>query len=123
MNDDSVHRHPKRRWLLRLEAVGLVTLAAFLGLTGARIVREGSRQELHAADAIAYDDCDLIGVTGIVSRQRRHRAGKQQRVAVLMLQTFAGERGAPRRSAHQESFSAGIGECPDQVANALESKH
>ena len=52
MSDDSVNRHPRRRWLLRLEAVGLVALAAFLGLTGARIVREGSRQELHAADAI-----------------------------------------------------------------------
>ena len=52
MSDDSGNRHPRRRWLLRLGALGLVTLAGFLGLTGIRIVREGSRQELHAADAI-----------------------------------------------------------------------
>jgi uncharacterized SAM-binding protein YcdF (DUF218 family) len=52
MSDDSGNRHPRRRWLLRLGALGLVTLAVFLGLTGIRIVREGSRQELHAADAI-----------------------------------------------------------------------
>jgi uncharacterized SAM-binding protein YcdF (DUF218 family) len=55
MSDDSVKRHPRRRWLLRLETLGLVALAAlasFLALTGVRIVREGSLQELHPADAI-----------------------------------------------------------------------
>jgi uncharacterized SAM-binding protein YcdF (DUF218 family) len=55
MSDDSVKRHPRRRWLLRLETLGLVALvavASFLALTGVRIVREGSLQELHPADAI-----------------------------------------------------------------------
>jgi uncharacterized SAM-binding protein YcdF (DUF218 family) len=52
MSDDSVNRHPQRRWLLRVEALGLVALAWFLTLTGVRIVREGSLQELHPADAI-----------------------------------------------------------------------
>ena len=75
MNDDSVHRHPKRRWLLRLEAVGLVTLAAFLGLTGARIVREGSRQELHAADAIVvFGAAEYSGHPSPVLRARLDHA-------------------------------------------------
>ena len=52
MNDDSGNRHPQRGWLLRLEALVLVALAAFLAWTGVRIAQEGSRQELHAADAI-----------------------------------------------------------------------
>jgi hypothetical protein len=55
MSDDSVNRHPQRRWLLRFEALALAALAAlvaFLALTGYRIVREGAQQELHPADAI-----------------------------------------------------------------------
>ena len=52
MSDDSVDRHPQRRWLLRIEALGLAALAGFLILTGVRIVREGSMQELRPADAI-----------------------------------------------------------------------
>ena len=54
MSDDSVHGHPQRRWV-QVEVLGLVALAAlasFLTLTGVRIVRAGSLQELHPADAI-----------------------------------------------------------------------
>jgi uncharacterized SAM-binding protein YcdF (DUF218 family) len=62
MNDDS-------------EAVGLVTLAAFLGLTGARIVREGSRQELHAADAIVvFGAAEYSGHPSPVLRARLDHA-------------------------------------------------
>lgn len=55
MSDDSVHGHQQRRRWVRVEVLGLVALAAlasFLTLTGVRIVREGSLQELHSADAI-----------------------------------------------------------------------
>jgi uncharacterized SAM-binding protein YcdF (DUF218 family) len=54
MSDDSVHDHQQSRWV-RVKVLGLVALAvlaSFLTLTGVRIVREGSLQELHSADAI-----------------------------------------------------------------------
>ena len=54
MSDDPGHGHPRRRFL-RVETLGLLALAAlalFLTLTGFRIAREGSLQELHPADAI-----------------------------------------------------------------------
>ena len=44
-------------------------------------------------------------------------------VTVLVLQSFAGERGAARGAAEQESAAAHIGSGPDQVANALEAEH
>ncbi len=52
MNDHSVKRHPRRSWLLWLDGLLLAALVVFLTLTGFRIVREGSLQELHTADAI-----------------------------------------------------------------------
>jgi uncharacterized SAM-binding protein YcdF (DUF218 family) len=74
MSDDSVHRHPRRRWLL-LGGLGLVTLAGFLGLTGIRIVREGSRQELHAADAIVvFGAAEYSGRPSPVLRARLDHA-------------------------------------------------
>jgi uncharacterized SAM-binding protein YcdF (DUF218 family) len=54
MSDDSAHDHPRRRFL-RVETLGLLALAAlgsFLTLTSVRIVRDGSLQETHPADAI-----------------------------------------------------------------------
>jgi|SRR6202034_948208 len=75
MNDDSGNRHPQRRWLLRLEALGLVTLAAFLAWTGVRIVREGSRQELHAADVIVvFGAAEYSGRPSPVLRARLDHA-------------------------------------------------
>ena len=44
-------------------------------------------------------------------------------VPVVMLQTFAEQRGAARGAADQEAFAARIGERPDQIADALESEH
>src|SRR5579864_8354385 len=44
-------------------------------------------------------------------------------MAVLVLQTLAGERGASSGSTHEEAFAAGVGEGPDKVADALKSEH
>ena len=75
MNDDSVHRHPRRRWLLRLEALGLAALAAFLTLTSIRIVHEGSLQELHPADAIVvFGAAEYSGHPSPVLRARLDHA-------------------------------------------------
>jgi uncharacterized SAM-binding protein YcdF (DUF218 family) len=75
MTDDPVNRHPRRRWLLRLEALALATLAAFLTLTGVRIAREGSRQELHPADAIVvFGAAEYSGRPSPVLRARLDHA-------------------------------------------------
>lgn len=75
MNDDSVTRHPQRRWLLGLEALALLTLAAFLALTGIRIVREGAMQELHTADAIVvFGAAEYAGHPSPVLRARLDHA-------------------------------------------------
>src|ERR1700734_254597 len=75
MNDDSGNRHPQRGWLLRLEALGLVVLAAFLAWTGVRIAQEGSRQEPHAADAIVvFGAAEYSGRPSPVLRARLDHA-------------------------------------------------
>jgi uncharacterized SAM-binding protein YcdF (DUF218 family) len=75
MIEDSVHHHPRRRWLLRLEALGLAVLAAFLTLTSVRIVREASLQELHPADAIiVFGAAEYAGHPSPVLRARLDHA-------------------------------------------------
>ena len=44
-------------------------------------------------------------------------------VAVLMLEAFAGQRGAAGSAAEQEAADAHVGGGPDQVADALEAEH
>ena len=75
MSDDSADRHLRRRWLLRLEALGLAALVSFLSLTGIRIVREGSLQELHPADAIVvFGAAEYAGRPSPVLRARLDHA-------------------------------------------------
>ncbi|MGD0568829.1 MAG: YdcF family protein [Candidatus Sulfotelmatobacter sp.] len=75
MNDDSVPRHPSGRWWLRLEALALAALAAFLVVTAVRIVREGRGQELHQADAIVvFGAAEYAGRPSPVLRARLDHA-------------------------------------------------
>ena len=75
MSDDPVHRHSGRRWLLWLEALVLVALAAFLTVTGIRIADEGSREELHQADAIVvFGAAEYAGHPSPVLRARLDHA-------------------------------------------------
>ena len=72
MSGDSVNR---RRWLLRLAALALLTLAALFVLTAVRIVREGSLQELHPADAIVvFGAAEYAGHPSPVLRARLDHA-------------------------------------------------
>jgi uncharacterized SAM-binding protein YcdF (DUF218 family) len=90
MTDDPVNRHPRRRWLLRLEALALAALAAFLTLTGVRIAREGSRQELHPADAIVvFGAAEYSGRPSPVLRARLDHAFDlfQQGIAPVVITT------------------------------------
>jgi len=78
MTDDSANRHPRRRWLLRLETLGLAALGAlvsFLVLTAIGIVHEGSLQELHPADAIVvFGAAEYSGRPSPVLRARLDHA-------------------------------------------------
>jgi uncharacterized SAM-binding protein YcdF (DUF218 family) len=75
MSDDPVPRHSRRQWLLWLEGLLLAALAAFLTLSGIRIVREGSLQELHAADAIVvFGAAEYAGHPSPVLRARLDHA-------------------------------------------------
>jgi uncharacterized SAM-binding protein YcdF (DUF218 family) len=75
MNDDSGDRLPSGRWWLRLEALTLAALAAFLVVTAVRIVREGRSQELHEADAIVvFGAAEYSGHPSPVLRARLDHA-------------------------------------------------
>jgi len=75
MIDDSVHRRPWRSWLLWLDGLLLAALALFLTLTGIRIAREGSQQELHKADAIVvFGAAEYSGHPSPVLRARLDHA-------------------------------------------------
>src|ERR1700734_465705 len=102
MNDDSGNRHPQRGWLLRLEALGLVVLAAFLAWTGVRIAQEGSRQEIHAADAIiVFGAAEYSGRPSPVLRARLdHALDLFHRAMAPIIITTGGAAGDP-------SFSEG----------------
>ncbi len=90
MNDDSVERHPARSWLLRLEALALAALAAFLTVTAVRIVRVGSRHELHVADAIVvFGAAEYSGRPSPVLRARLDHAFElfQRGIAPVVITT------------------------------------
>jgi uncharacterized SAM-binding protein YcdF (DUF218 family) len=75
MNDESGDRLPLGRWWLRLEALALAALAAFLVVTAVRIVREGRSQELHQADAIVvFGAAEYAGHPSPVLRARLDHA-------------------------------------------------
>jgi len=75
MSDDSVNRRPWRRRLVQSAALALAVSTAFLALTGVRIVREGSLQELHPADAIVvFGAAEYAGHPSPVLRARLDHA-------------------------------------------------
>src|ERR1700680_1963696 len=75
MSDDPVHRHSRRQWLLWLEGLLLAALAAFLTLSGIRIVREGSLEEAKPADAIVvFGAAEYSGHPSPVLRARLDHA-------------------------------------------------
>jgi uncharacterized SAM-binding protein YcdF (DUF218 family) len=75
MNDDSAERRADGRWLLRLVALLVAALVVFLAITGVRIAREGSAQELHSADAIVvFGAAEYSGHPSPVLRARLDHA-------------------------------------------------
>jgi uncharacterized SAM-binding protein YcdF (DUF218 family) len=75
MNDDSVNRHPRLRWLLRLGALALVAVTTFLIVTAIGILHGGSLQEPHPADAIVvFGAAEYAGRPSPVLRARLDHA-------------------------------------------------
>jgi uncharacterized SAM-binding protein YcdF (DUF218 family) len=75
MTEDSARRHLVSIWLVRVEALILVALAAYLTVTGIRISSEGSRQDLHLADAIVvFGAAEYSGHPSPVLRARLDHA-------------------------------------------------
>ncbi len=74
MKDQSVARSIRGK-VLWLDALGLTVLAGFLGVTGVRIVNEGSQQQLHPADAIVvFGAAEYSGHPSPVLRARLDHA-------------------------------------------------
>jgi uncharacterized SAM-binding protein YcdF (DUF218 family) len=75
MIDDPVNRRARSRRLLWLEVSWLATVTAFLAVTGVRIAQEGTRQELHPADAIVvFGAAEYAGRPSPVLRARLDHA-------------------------------------------------
>src|SRR5258707_5740402 len=78
---------------------------------------------VHAANAVLNDDGNLVGERGIVSEQIGNGQREDVTIAVLVLQAFAGERGASGGATEEEASRAHIGSGPDEVGDALETEH
>jgi uncharacterized SAM-binding protein YcdF (DUF218 family) len=90
MSDDQGARRATGHWLVRLEALALLALAAFLAVTAVRVVREGSRQEIHAADAIVvFGAAEYSGHPSPVLRARLDHAYNlfQKGIAPVLITT------------------------------------
>ena len=78
---------------------------------------------VHPADAVLDDHRDLVRECRIVRQQIRHRERQHVAVAVLMLQSLARERRAPRRAAEEKAARAHVRRRPDEIRHPLESEH
>lgn len=75
MSDASVPAHRQGRWFLWLVVGAVSAVVVFLFITGARIAREGSLQQLHPADAIVvFGAAEYAGHPSPVLRARLDHA-------------------------------------------------
>src|SRR5712672_1872987 len=78
---------------------------------------------VHAANAILNDDRDFVSERGIVGEQIGNGQREDMAVAILMLQAFAGKRGASGGATEEEASRPHIGSGPDEVGDALKAEH
>ena len=99
------------------------------GRHGVRLVHQRDVVEdafavfVHAANAVLDDDGDFVRERRIVGAKIRDGQREDVAVAVLVLQAFAGERGAAGGAAEQEAAHAHVGSGPDEIGDALEAEH
>ena len=67
------------------------------------VVEDALLIDVHPPDAVLDDHRDLVRERGVVGEAVRVGHGEEMRLAILMLQAFAGERRAPGRPAEHEA--------------------
>src|SRR5690606_10948795 len=77
----------------------------------------------HLLAAVLNDDRQLIGIGRVITAAVGDGGGEDMAVAVLMLQAFTVERGAPGGATDQEALGAAVAGSPGQVADTLEAEH
>src|SRR5579863_4936974 len=97
MNDPHANQPLRMRWWVRLLVVVVGAVLLFLIVTMARIVETGSRQELHAADAIVvFGAAEYSGHPSPVLRARLdHALELYQRKLAPVIITTGGSGGDP----------------------------
>ena len=78
---------------------------------------------VHPPQAVLHDHRDLVAEGRIVRDAIGDRRRIDVRMAVLVLQAFAVQRGAPRGTAQQEAARAHVARRPREIADALEAEH
>lgn len=90
MSEQSATRHAGRSWLLRFEGLALAALVTYLVVTGVRIDRESTGEELHPADAIVvFGAAEYSGHPSPVLRARLDHAFElfQKGIAPVVITT------------------------------------
>ena len=77
----------------------------------------------HALEAMLHDHRHFVGEGGVVADAVGDGARQDVAVAVLVLQAFAVERGAPRGAAQQEAACLHVARGPREIADTLEAEH
>ncbi len=78
---------------------------------------------VHAAQPVLHNHSKFISKSRVVGNTVGNGGSNQMAVSVLVLQTFAVERGAAGSAPEQEAARAGIACRPGEVADALETEH
>ena len=78
---------------------------------------------IHAAHTILNNHRQLISKSWIIGHTIRNGRRHQMAMAILMLQTFAIQCGAPGRAPQQKAASALVARRPHQIADTLKAKH
>ena len=88
-----------------------------------QIIENAFAVSVHAANAVLNDDGNFVGKRGVVSLEVGNGKRQNVAVAVLVLQAFAGKRGASCRAAEQKPPCAQVRRSPDEVRDSLEAEH
>ena len=88
-----------------------------------QVVEDAFLFDVHPADTVLDDDGDLVGKCRVVADAVGIDHREELAVSVLVLQPFAGERGAAGGPPEEEAARARIAGGPDQVAYPLEAEH
>ena len=108
---------------LDVDTLGLCGLGIGLVVDGEVVEDVLLLLSVHPTQAVGHDVADLVAVGGVVGLHRGIGGREEQRVAVLVLEALAVERGAPCRRAEHESAHHLVHRLPEGIAGPLEAEH